>query len=641
MSWAAANVPRRKEGSGNNNNNESPSKSKDTRKRGETVEAVLSRLSKAYSLSMECLGAMHQANAAILKMGYNDVESLQSLKAVATAARDTLEKALLLDPLIVEHSPTLRCVMQQCADRDSTDNGSDKWVVLCRPRPDPPSISSKSHRSTIRQLAYLALTNYADLLISVCTCQCERSDRATEFGSSAENLLDRGVVKKLAGFTNNSPTTMGCCWAHDSEEDIQRLALAALCDASALDGSDPVVWLKLACASRAMGHIQALPGRLENPVLSPFRRLERHALESGYTALPPHVPPNRAIKRLLEDFNKEEIPDSYPSVVAPIPQQCKLSLDLTRYSWSLLGRLLMRVLREGTGADDTANKTRTSKLTVPFGSPIVSLNLSPMLRLPSRVLARTLSYLEESSIWKFEATCRALSVSIMSVRATLERQGGRDIGTTDPKRTTEEEDVVMETADGLKNRGDSAVVSEERKDDGDKDGESKSNSNSKFSTTEPATRVGRSSKRVRSQQITSDKREDRLRKRKSVGYCLRAATLSCTADDASLKETLKETYAWDNMNGEDWQLPATLEKNVPIGKGKSASMEGIRHQLEASERIGSSSLSSFLQRLSSQNAGPCDLLLHYLGHVALHVEEVFSVDPGGRMDLNVCIAGCK
>ena len=640
MSWAAANVPRRKESSGTSNNNESPSKSKDTRKRGETVEAVLSRLSKAYSISMECLGAMHQANATILKKGSNDVDSLQSLKAVATAARDTLERAVLLDPLVVEHSPTLRGVLQQYADRDRTD-GNDKWVALCKPRLDPPSISSKSHRSTIRQLAYLALTNYADLLMTVCTCQCTRSDHANSFGSNAETLLDRGVVKKLAAFTNNSET-MGCCWAHDTEEDIQRLALAALCDASALDGSDPVVWLKLACAARAMGHIQTLSGRLENPVLSPFRRLERHALESGYTALPPHVPPNRAIKRLLDDFNKEEMPVSYPSVVAPTPQQCKLNLNLTRYSWSLLGRLLMRIIKEGTGADDTANKTKTSRWMVPFGSPVVSLSLSPMLRLPSRVLARTLSYLEECSIWKFEATCRALSVSIMSVRATLERQGGRDIANTDPKGTTEEEDVVMETAGGLKNTDDIAADSEERKEDGGKDGESKTNSNSKISTTEPTmTRVGRSSKRVRSQQITSDKREDRLRKRKSVGYCLRAATLSCTVDDAGLIETLKETHAWDNIKGEEWKLPATLEKVAPIGKGKSASMEGIRHQLEASERIGSSSLSSFLQRLSSQNAGPCDLLVHYLGHVALHVEEVFSVDPGGRMDLNVCIAGCK
>lgn len=625
---------------------------------------------------------MHQANATIIKQqrkqqqqkrsttfdsdngtSTSGTESIDALRNVATAARDTLEKALLMDPLIVEHSPTLRDAIQKYADRDDRINASasagandagddtslERFIFLCRLRPEPPNISSKEKRSTIRQLAYLALTNYADLLMSVCTCGCAPQSTDTAINDNKkQTLLDRGVVKKLQGFAQkeNATSTLiiggSCCWANDSEEDIQRLALAALCDASVLDGSDPVVWLKLACAARAMGHIMTSEKGLTNPVLSPFRRLERHALEMGYTALPSNVPPNRAITKALQDINRGEMPDEYPSILAPTPEPCKLNLDLTRYSWSLLGRLLMKTLREGTGADESmlSDKRAFSSQQlqpVPFGSPTVSLNLSPMLCLPSRALTRILAYLKESDIWKFEATCRALSVSIMSVRAALERQGGGEedrIIKEPPTTAIEQEDAVIECVDETdkSNEAPKEAANGENKVDDEGGAPAKT---TKQTTVEPV-KIGRTSMRVRSQQITSDKRDERLRKRKSVGFCLRAATLS-TLEYSPQQEA---PFAWDTIRGEQWQLPASLETNVPSGKGKSSSIEGARHQLEASERIGSSSLSNFLHRLSSQNAGPVDLLLQYLGHVALHVEEVFSVDPGDKMVLNSSITGC-
>lgn len=393
-------------------------KSNESTKRGETVEAVLSRLSKAYSVSMECLGSLHQLES-LLHQKHNEEEkkeSLESMRKLAKACRDTLENAVLLDPLIV--APTLRHTIQQFADRDKEQGpvDSSRWENLCKPRPEPPKITSKAHRSTLRQVSYLALTNYADLLMSVCTYSCARKPSPHR----NQQLLDRGVVKKLKGLVDNFET-IGCSWAQDTEEDIQRLALVALCDASSLDGTDPVVWIKLACAARAMGHIECLPdGGLVNPMLSPFRRLERHALESGYKALPSNVPPNRAIARALQEFNADELPSEYPPVLAPEPEQVKLSLDLTRYSWSQLGRLLMKAMREGTGANESEAGGQGQ---VVFGSPSISLRISSMLLLPSSVLTRILSFMETQSIWKFEATCRALSVSIMSVRAALEKQG--------------------------------------------------------------------------------------------------------------------------------------------------------------------------------------------------------------------------
>jgi len=668
MSWQAANVPRHQTGHESSGSRKS-SKDPSSRRRGETVEAVLSRLSKAYSLSMECLGAMHTANAAILKQQKKDFSTTdstnnnnnsnnnneteeesqqqqQALQKVARAARDTLERAVLMDPLVMEHAPTLRYAIQSlaaaavaaAADRMNTtadkDNSDERWKALCRPRPEPPKISSKAHRSTIRQLTYLALTNYADLLLSVCTCYSLRTKADAPVNLQRTLIIDRGVINKLQGFQNQSC----CCWNQDSEEDIQRLALCALCDASALDGSDPVVWLKLACAARAMGRLHM--GPLDNPVLSPFRRLERHALENGLTALPPNVPMNRIIQRMWNDFHLEAIPESYPPTLAPEPEQCKLNLDLTRYSWSLLGRLLMKVVRQGTEADDGLRLAVTSKNAVPFGSPVVTLRLSPMLRLPTRALMGILSFLEESSIWKFEATCRALSVSIMSARAAMEQQEGKVATTAKQPSNEEKADVVVEPVqqnpDSLDRTGDENY-----------EGETVSTSKAAMSATKSTilqdepTRAGRSSKRVRSQQITSDKREERLRKRKSVGFCLRAATLSCTRDDANLKSCWKESFVWDKINGELWKLPASLDTaGSSTGKGKLTSAQGARHQFEASERIGPSSFSYFLQRLSSQNAGPSDLLHQYLGHVAVHVEEVFLVDPGDAMVLNSSITEC-
>ena len=626
MSWAAANLPRRQE-----NNEDAPAKSKESKRRGETVEAVLSRLSKSYSLAMECLGAMHEANAAIVKRKPEDIDdaSLQSLRKVAVAARNMLERTILIDPLIVEHSPCLRNTIRQFADNKGPT--SEKWKALCAPRPEPPKISSKAHRATIQQLAYLSLTNYADLLVSCCTCCCGRIDHA----KNSDKLLDRGVVKKLQGFSDNF-AKMGCCW-EDDEADIQRLALVAMSDASALDGSDPVVWLKLACAARAMGHLNALPDRLVNPMLSPFRRLERHALEKGYTALPPNVPPNRIISRLLNEFNNEQPPDLYPAVLVEQQDPVKLRLDLTRYSWASLGRLLMKACREGKAmeGDDTLHMNAIKNARI-FPSPVISLNLSPMLLIPSNVLSVLLSFLENNSVWKLEATCRALSVSIMSVRAAIEKQGASTSKTQQGEPSTSGKPNVDQNNEEMPSNSQPAANNETDQGESGRGREEPSQQGG-----ETSTRVGRSSKRVRSQQLSSDKKEERLRRRNSVEFCLRAATLSCTSSDEQYNASLKVPEAWDSFKGEVWKLPASLEGPSVSQKGKIQSLEESRKKSEASERTGPSSLSSFLVTWNSSNTGPIDMLLQYLGHVAVHVENVFLVDPADAMALTSCISGCK
>ena len=92
---------------------------------GETVEAALNRLSKAYSAAMECMGAM----------------ALDA--SLAETAKQTFETALLSDPLIRIHTPYTR-----------------KWLPAAK-RPAP---VMTSQQSTLQRLAYLSLVNYAELV---------------------------------------------------------------------------------------------------------------------------------------------------------------------------------------------------------------------------------------------------------------------------------------------------------------------------------------------------------------------------------------------------------------------------------------------------------------------------------------------
>jgi hypothetical protein len=636
MSWAAANVP-----SPEGNSNADPSKGIRIKQRGETIEASLSRLSKAYSTAMECIGSMHSLNTEILirrklvQEADLDDKYPQSLRAVAIGGRNIFEQAILTDPLVLDNAPTLQVALQQFASRDTP--GKEHWINLCRQRPEPQVISSKAHRSTIRQLTYLALTNYADLLMAACSCENYRPSP----GRNAE-LLDKGVVKKLEGFTISS-TAFGCCWCDDSTEDVQRLALVALCDAASLDGSDPVVWLKLACAARALGHVKSLLSLPSQPPLNPFRRLERHALECGFVALPENTPPNRAIVKALAELNSnDELTVSYHQAPTGTPMTHKLNLVLTRYSWSLLGRSLIRAFREGdTSVTNTPPSSYLRGGSVPFGSHIISLVMSPMLLLPSAVLKRMLCFLDEGSTWKLEATCRALSATIMSLRAAMEKQDAS-------REELREDPINVEVSVEEKEEGDFEAQHEHSLDADNNEATTQERPPDEIATNkedvvniEAPARVSRSSKRVRSQQMFSGKRDERRRNRRNVGFCLRAATLACTTVDPKTPSA-SSLVDWDLVRGERWKLPSDVEANAASNsKGKLASVEESRLSFEALERVSCTSLNSFLQRLSSQKARPVKLMEQYLGHVALNVDRVFLVDPGDTMVLTTTISSCK
>jgi hypothetical protein len=575
MRWEAANVKKHPRSEDERHDGSKP-------KSSETVEAALARLTKAYSTAMACIGSLHR----VAPLPEND----ETLQRVANAARTTLEHVILIDPLVAEtYAPTWHHVVKQLAS-------DERWAFVRNARPPPVSLTSSSHRSTVRELAYLSLVNYADLLVKACPAR-----------GQGDGILDRGVVFHVPRLS----------WKDESVEFTQRLALVALCDASELDGSDPTVWLKLACAARRLS------------VLSPlgsYDRLERHALERGRTALPPDVPPNRLVVKALTEYRQQqESVQVYPSKLYEQEATPPIVLDLPRYSWSILGRMLLRACREGSSYRSHYYYSSTSiSAQQPFGSPSVVLKLSPMLVLPQESLGIICQYLDHASIWKFEATCRGLSASILQARASMERREANDPAGDKKGGLSNKTAMTLDAPGEASNQGavtdkGSSVQPQER-------------------NQEQAARSHRTSKRVQSQLITSGKLAERKAKRSSVEFCFLAAVLGCSKDDVTYKSMLKEELDWDNvLPGGLWirSLSSCDPSSVKVGPKQ------VRDNDEFLARSGDASLTAFVVQWSAKNSGPMDVLSHYLGHVAMNVEEVFTVDPESTEVLASCIVECE
>lgn len=604
MNWEAANAPKaRKEARAYEGDNLS-SPAREKRRSTETVEAALSRVSKAYTTSMECIGALNKTNRMLQKESAVSEENVAVLERVSNAARSTLT-AILLDPLLVPHCPTLNQTMH-----DFAETGAPEWTSVKEKRPAPPVLSSAAHKTTIRELAYLSLVNFSDLLLSCCIYGSDRNQAS---------ILDRGVVRKVKTLVDKNK----CCWVGESEKDTQILVVTALCDASNIDGSDPTLWLKLACAARGLEQIVCENNNTHTILQSKHRRLQRYALERGIQALPPNMPPNRTVLRALEELNSEPEPELYESiVVADTEEQPKITLELPRYSWSMLGRMLIRACREGSDfeVDSKHHGTERKRHSMQFGSPAISLRLSPMLVLPAKVLGRICQFLENRSIWRFEATCKALSVSIIAARVLIEKEKSE---TVDNERSVEKK-TYREKAEEPKGRKTKETNPKTEND---------SSKNEKVQS-------HRTSKRLRSQLITSGKIADRESKRKSFDYCFLAATMSCTKAKhrEDVKQFEKDGRVSKLLQSQD--IPASSEARRTF-RNTSSNPKDVNHK-EARERLGDSSLSAFVEgRSSRQNSGPMDLLIKYLAHISINVEDVFSSEPGGTMVLASCVLSCK
>ena len=209
-----------------------------------TIEASLSQLNQNYSNVMECLGAWYKAGKQQKQSEVAD--DSQKLAEVGRAARGLMETTLLPDALVVPHLANLRREDSQSASKIE--------------------LTSNRHRQTVQQIAYLTVVNYADLLVAGCgPVQEEKA------ASSSTHLLDQGLIPPL-------PALASSCWMDEAPVETFRIALHSLLDAVGIDGSDPMVWLKLACLARKLGKSEGHVN--QDYAYLPFRyaRLERHAL---------------------------------------------------------------------------------------------------------------------------------------------------------------------------------------------------------------------------------------------------------------------------------------------------------------------------------------------------------------------------
>ena len=434
-------------------------KRKKSRRSAETAEAAIARLSASYNTAMTAVGALHRASAAIARARKSnlgpatgaagadadaaqdaadaDAEDTEEMAMcrVAKAARTALSESILMDPLVRPYAPTWTETAQGLAKV-----GAHADASAGAGRSTSSTLTSAAHRSTVKELTYLVLVNYGDLLTCGCCCTPPVTDKSAA-------LLDRGTVRVLPALKTGASgppepdigttTCLNCCWGGEAEEDTKRLALVAYCDASELDRSDPTLWLKIACAARSLGRIvfankvQRLqrsnnnddgnvsndemdiepdydyyPNQEASPALLDYHRLERYALESGLKCLPPGSPPNRAIVRAYRELQAQsgvtKVP-RYLSVRAQQPEIAPIVIDLPRYSWSVAGRALMRAFRLG-GAFAQHEAAALMSLPVSnrrainekdyFGSALIDIRISPLLILPARVLGAVCEFIE-------------------------------------------------------------------------------------------------------------------------------------------------------------------------------------------------------------------------------------------------------
>jgi hypothetical protein len=214
---------------------------------------------------------------------------------------------------------------------------------------------------------------------------------------------------------------------------------------------------------------------------------------------------------------------------------------------------------------------------------------------------------------------------MMDATASFDGDNRRKMSTSSHGDEPEEksmDDIVNETGT-VKGDGTNDEPMESVSDDKQEESKEKESSSGKDKT-----QSSRTSKRLRSQQITSGKIAERQSNRKSFEYCFLAATMSCTK--AEFKQQVREAKKHESSsNGHgSWSNPALNSRGNQLDTNVL---------LEAKERLSSASLGAFVEQFGTQSCEPIDLLLKYLGHVAMNVHDVFVTDPRGPLELTASV----
>ncbi len=358
-----------------------------------------------------------------------DDDSLQkahdSIQRVAQAARTAFERSLLLDHVILapillsnNNDDISNKTISSSRGNQTSEKGahftsvsmsctSSAWFSTYNSNSDTRSISmaqwnrlNAAHRNSTKQISYLTLVNYADLLL--CGCDCHRSSHVND--GKGQDTLDKGAVTKLGALdlflqpeesrpklSIDNEHSYCCLWRDETRERTLRIAVAAYCDASDLDATDPTLWLKLACAARALGRESNKNSTLPS---KSFHCLEKLALERGLSSLPKGVPPNRMLLRAWREVQAHErltaadSEDLQDHVITPEKKgPIELILDLPKHSWSALGRILLEASQRSAPHSCLPDDAD-------FGCPLVGIRISPLLSSPSKIVKNISGWLE-------------------------------------------------------------------------------------------------------------------------------------------------------------------------------------------------------------------------------------------------------
>ena len=549
----------------------------------ESPEATVSRLKSAYSAALAAIGALHRVsnqycsrenekardqmdtdfrssgNDSDDKVGLED-ETYSSSRRVAEAARAALEQSLLPDPHV------LASVLFSGCGENSTSAWMDAFRGIEAPRIFlQPALLKRwerlnaANRGTIQRIAYLGLVNYADLLL----CGCKKTPDESGDGG----LLDKGAVPRL-----NVLDSDASLWPEEETHRTIRLALSAYCDASELDSSDPTLWYKLACCARQLGHESI------QDISSSFRSLERFAIERGLKSLRPSLPPNRLLMRAWREMEGETHNFAISAgSVDDTAHRGVLVLRLQNMSWAALGTSLLKACRDG-GCNQLTD----------LGSPCIKVTLPPLLSVPPGLVAMIGSFLgkekDSRDIASLACTCRAMSCC------------NGNPATTERIKTDLETSPPVLDAPTNSDQETSKVSSDPTNPADDK----------------------RISKRVRSQQLSTEKQLERTFRSSSVRYCLLAGSMSLKEPSPMYSRSIRVHIQWDKLPF----IQGLPVPQLPCSDDLSNDMSTSRTPPDRQPK--SRVLEQFIDRWSEFNSGPRQTLEAFLLNVSTNSEGVFA-----------------
>jgi len=633
VGWAAANIVEK-----NSKNPHDISLALESNKFVETPDAALARLTESYAAAMEAISGMHKVSRLLCKIWvdnnttkpvYDDdgcVDPTQlsqngnmriMIQRASRAARKIIEGSIFSDPMVQPFIAKLVKVLVK--ENIMKSEGGDRLVL------HTPYLLSVAQEKTLKRIIYLTLINYADTLHSVCTCGFHRP-KSDNLKSVHQSILMRDIVRSLPHFTQSPYNNEPCIW-HEPEEITKRLVLISYCQAADLDGSDPMIWLRVASSAHRFS-VEAISNLNLDQSLMRFKRLERFALERGLISLPPQVPVNRCLAHAHTEHFKylhratfielgKSDSDKMENVV--------FELNLTSYSWAALGRLLIRTCKEGGGlkefqhADQSVDHQQLRYMHL-LGAPKLKIYLAPILTMPQQVFGRIFDYLADrdgygSDIKSLECTCRALAAAIISTRACRQhmKQCRLRRMENELRKDLIQDDSIDEIDNSMKNLS--------------------------ASTKEDPQQSHRISQRLRSQ-LTAQENSKGLSLRDALTEVI--AALSEDHPEYLVNVEISKSVEWNSLCPYSSEVERSFHSWL-VNCGSRRPEES--HDLHPFENViheRSLDLVNFVSVLNSRNSGPYDALRHFLTHISLNVCDVFqSTDEGGRIILSKCLLDCK